>query len=94
MLRELTFSNDQKAAVMEALDEIGIHSYVMNVSPNSCVIKADISVRNRDCLFRKIVAAEKSKMLKVPVLTRDDVLSSKSGLIPAQEAPYFEVAIL
>lgn len=94
MLRELTFLNDYKTSVMEALDEIGIHNYVMMVSSNACVIKADISVRNRDYLFRKVMAAEKSKLLQVPVLTRDDVLSSKSGLIPAKEAQYFDAAIL
>ena len=77
-----------------ALDKMGVKNFVYNANEAGVCIKAHISRRDIDACIRIADAMKRTADTGVRFLSRDDIESEKSGVIPETEEGWFERAML
>lgn len=94
MKRVFEITKDEAKVVGEALADTHIDCYQLVKDEKSCIVNAEISSRQMPKVQRRIKSLQLAKKLKIPVLNREDVLSTKSGVVQSGEESFFEKAFL
>lgn len=90
-----TVAKNMISHVIEAMTEKNIENYNVVATENGdCVVTADISNREMKKIKRIAWGKKKSKEIGLPVLTREDIGNLRTGIIPKEEAFWFEKARL
>lgn len=93
-MKEFNISKGYAPYITLALKKLGITDYTLEHQQERCVVRADISNRSYKVLLRNAWAAKMSDEKGVRHLTREDIGTPKTGVIPKSEAAYFEYAYL
>lgn len=75
-----------------ALKKMGVSNYVIDSS--KCIIIADISKRIMKKAIRTAWTVKLSEENDITYVSREDVGSSRNGVIPTSEQYFFEKAVL
>ncbi len=79
----------------QAIEQLGFtKKYSLEKVGDVCSVSSDLSRRQIKRINRVADALKKSEEIGLPVLTREDVHSMRSGIIPESEKPFFEKAFL
>lgn len=80
--------------IVSALETEKVSNYSLFRKNNKHTLLADCSKRKMNKCIRRARLKEKSERTGITHLSRDDIYTSKSGIIPETEAFWFKQAIL
>lgn len=94
-MKEFKITKSLFPFLIRTLDEKKI-KYTARTDGIECIVKADVSNRRMKSLKRIAWGKQESEKYSLPVLTREDLKEGtlRTGLIPKEEAYFFEKARL
>ena len=91
---QFTIEKEMIGYVVAVLVEKNIHVFHVSCEEKECILDVNVSAEEMEKIVR--IAWGKKETLKraIPVLTREDIDNLRTGIIPKEEAAFFEQARL
>lgn len=89
-MKRLDIPEYQIPYVISVFRKLNVTEYDIKQEGNKTIVEADVSNRMEQKIKRNLWAAAKTGQTGIRHLTREDVNSSLTGVIPKSESYYFE----